>query len=145
MLLVNSKIIKKINLQKVIISQNNLIKSKVNCTYGDATSREVLDSLNVKNVKILISTIPRVDENIFILEYAKLINPKIHVIVTANHVGEAFQLYDFGADYVIVPHVLSGEKISMFLKDMLKSDKHMLKIRKQHIDYLEHLESFGLN
>src|SRR3990167_10958108 len=81
--------LKKLKQDVVILDNNpkviqNLMTTKINCRYGDATSRVILESLNLKSVKIIISTIPDLKVNQFVLNYIKLINPEILVILTAN-------------------------------------------------------------
>jgi len=122
----------------------NLVKRKLACTYGDSTSRAVLDSLKLKNVKILISTIPDLSVNQFILSYAKQINPKIIVILTTNRAQDVLDLYDLGADYVIVPRVISGENMSEMLSKLVKSKNILVGQRKNNIKIIEELQDLGL-
>jgi len=131
--------------KKLIVIDHNptiiekLNQEKVSCIYGDISSREILDKLDFKNLEIVISTVPNDEENMFLIEYIKSINPNIIMIVTADHLGQAFDLYDYGADYVIIPHLLSGEAISGILKRIMKSKKEISKIKQLHLKYLEGL------
>ncbi|MFH1637968.1 MAG: cation:proton antiporter [Candidatus Woesearchaeota archaeon] len=113
-----------------------LIHRKVSCIYGDVTNAEVLRRLNVADARILISTIPKEDDSKIILSYAKNINPKIKVIVTAQHLHQALDLYEAGADYVIVPPIMSGERISYMLHNLLSKRVTFKQIKKSHIKHL---------
>ena len=140
------KTLSRLNKRVIVVDHNpdtikELIKQKVSCMYGDMANREVLDKLEVKDLKFIISTVSNEDENIFLINYAKLLNPKVKVIVTANYVHEAFRLYNYGADYVILPHVLSGERMSSLLRDVLNGKKGLDNIRETHI---KHISSLGL-
>ena len=118
--------------------------TKINCRYGDATSRVILESLNLKSVKIIISTIPDLKVNQFVLNYIKFINPEILVILTANRTKEVLDLYDLGADYVIVPRVISGSNISEMLLKVFKSKKNLGILREENLRVLEKLQSLGM-
>jgi len=142
--------LKKMNKDILVIENNpdiilKLIKNKIPCKYGDGTSRELLKSINIEQAPIVISTLPSCEDNEFILNYIKNKSQKTKVIVLAKHVSQSFRMYDCGADYVIVPHVLSGERVAEILESELKKSKSLHHARKEHINHLEHLESFDLN
>ena len=141
--------LKKLKQDVVILDNNpkviqNLMTTKINCRYGDATSRVILESLNLKSVKIIISTIPDLKVNQFVLNYIKFINPEILVILTANRTKEVLDLYDLGADYVIVPRVISGSNISEMLLKVFKSKKNLGILREENLRVLEKLQSLGM-
>jgi Kef-type K+ transport system membrane component KefB len=88
--------------------------------YGDAGNEDFLQYLRVERSKLVISTIPDMAVNHDILEYLTMRKFKGTVIVTAKRTQEAGELYALGADYVIVPNVLSG----VLFADLLKSKKN---------------------
>ena len=91
---------------------------------------------------MIISTVPNEEDNLFLLQYSKKINPKIRVLVTAKHKYEADKLYEKGADYVIIPHILSGEKVSVILRNILKNRYYTKKIKEKHTKFLSRLSDF---
>ncbi|MBL7101048.1 MAG: cation:proton antiporter [Nanoarchaeota archaeon] len=119
---------------------DNLVKKKISCLYGDIMNTEVLDRLKLENVKMIISTVPKEMDNEFLIEYAKAKNPKVNIFVTSNHVQQALDLYEAGADYVILPHVIGGQKVSGFLVSVVKGKKDLKEIRKRHLKTLLNLE-----
>ena len=121
---------------------NELIKQKVSCIYGDMANREIMKKVDVKKLKFIISTVSNEKDNIFLINYAKLLNPKVKVFVTANHLHEAFRLYNYGADYVILPHILSGERMSHLLKDIMSGKKKVSLLREVHIKHISNLGLF---
>ncbi len=121
----------------------NLIKKRIACLYGDATNLEVLESVNLGSAKILISTVPSLDASIALTEFARLHHQNLKVVVTVEHVSEAFALYDLGADYVIVPHVISGQVMGKIVPEMLNK-KTLAKLKKSHLASLEELDKMGL-
>jgi hypothetical protein len=108
-------------------------------------SHELFHCVPVKQAKIAISTIPEVKDNILLIERLKAINPKIFILVTAEKIHDALKLYDLGADYVLLPQVISGEKGLSIVRDVEKISKNKDKfsrIRSQHIKYLADLHRF---
>ena len=84
---------------------------------------------------------PHEDENLTLLKYVKKLNPKILVFLLANQTHHALNFYSHGADYVIVPQILGGEKVSGLL-DRVISNKNTLKdVRNKHLKTLLSLDS----
>lgn len=120
----------------------SLIERRISCIYGDIINPVILDKINLKELKLVISTVPEEPDNLFLIEKVKKANPNALVFVTADHISEALELYEKGADYVIVPQVLGGERGLAFLKEIIKEKKYTLKAREDHIRYLKDLRSF---
>ena len=116
-----------------------LIDEKIYSIYGDMNHFDVLDELNIKSAKLVISTVPRFEDNSLFLERVKLMNPKIKVIMTSSDVKDAIKLYNLGADFVIIPKLISAERISNYMKTIVEEgDESILdKLRNQEIKFLE--------
>ncbi|MBU0898994.1 MAG: cation:proton antiporter [Nanoarchaeota archaeon] len=100
---------------------NKLRENNINCLYGDADSDELLKTIGLYNAKLLISTIPDSNLTSFMIMKARRFNPKINILARAHTKEDADRLYKAGADYVIMPDVISGEKIvSLLGKFLLK-------------------------
>lgn len=105
-----------------------LIEAKIPVVFGDMGDPEVLESLNLNESKMLISTVPNLTDNKLLIEEVKDRKLNIPVIVRSDSYHEAKALYKFGASFVFVPDVVSGE----FLVEMLKNhlnDKDYFKDR----------------
>jgi voltage-gated potassium channel len=100
-------------------------------------NKEVLDKIKVKSLKTVISTVPNTRDNLFLVRYIKNKNKKINMIVTANHVHQAKRLYRAGADYVILPHIISGEKVASMLKKSTNNKKYFENIKGRNIKRLD--------
>ncbi len=94
-----------------------LIEEGHYCVYGDASDPEVLKSLNLKHLKLAISTLHEFESNLSFLKTIKKINKNARVFVTAYDIEDAIKLYRAGADYVILPHFISGNYIGLMLKN----------------------------
>ena len=132
------KAIKVVDFNPEIIDR--LMKKKISCIYGDIMNTEILNSLKLENVKLVISTIPSETDNEFLIEHVKSKNIKIKIVVTSNHVQQAINLYESGADYVILPHVIGGKKVSGFLTSVVKGKKDLTEVRKKHLRELLNLD-----
>lgn len=128
--------------KNVLVIDNNpeiirsLMKKKVSCIYGDIRNKEIMDQIKLNRIKTIISTVPHEQDNLFLLDYARMKNPKINFFLTANHFHEAKEMYKFGADYVILPHLLTGEKVSMILQKAFKNKGYLKRLTKKHVKLL---------
>ncbi|MBU0461694.1 MAG: cation:proton antiporter, partial [Nanoarchaeota archaeon] len=120
-----------------------LIQRKIPCMYGDISDSEILERLNFKDSHLVISTVNRYEDNLMLLKTAKKQNPRIIVYVTANMIEDALQLYHAGADYVILPHFLGGEKVSSILEDMRVNSYKKMLVKTEHIRELKKRLSLG--
>lgn len=123
---------KKLNKSILVVDFNpelikRLMKEKVHCVYGDISDIEVMDKLDFRNAEMVISTIPDYADNIMLVKKVKNANKKAIVIVTAEDVDDALDLYEKGADYVILPHMLGGEHISLLMQETAKDISKILK------------------
>ncbi len=99
----------------------HLTEKNYPCIYGDAGDAEIIARINPKKVSMLVSTVPSVATNHFLLDKLREVNKKAFVIVTANHVDEALKLYEHGANYVILPHLIGGDHVASIISKMNKS------------------------
>ena len=97
-----------------------LRKSKIPSVFGDASDPELLDTVHVSHAKMVISTIPYLEENLNLIKHVRIAHKKIAMICTANDIDDALLMYKEGADYVILPKLLGGEHLADIL-DKYKS------------------------
>lgn len=84
--------------------------------FGDATEIDFLCDLPIDRAKMIISTMPQADDQMALIKHIRLINEKAIVIANLAHMQFLEELYKVGADYIMMPHLLSG----MWLADVLK-------------------------
>lgn len=95
----------------------HLQKNKIPCIYGDVSDIDFLQELNLKNSKMIISTVKGFDENMVVLKTIKQYNPNLIIVLVSNHIQEALKLYEQGADYVILPHYIGVDHTSLMLEE----------------------------
>jgi hypothetical protein len=116
---------------------NSLIKKKIPCIYGDFINGEVIERVNVKNSETIISTIPDLEDNLLLIKKVRAVS-NAPVFVVANRIDDAIELYKAGANYVILPQVIGGQKGSAIIKKLRGGKKSILSdMKKEHIKYLK--------
>ncbi len=113
-----------------------LVELKQPCLYGDITDDEITERANMEHARMVISTAHDLGDNLTLLKLTKKCNRNIPVIVTANQVKDALHLYEAGADYVILPHLLGGNHLSSML-EKLHID-NIVKLKNPHIRELKY-------
>ncbi len=81
------------------------------CIFGDIGDSEVFEKTNLKEARLIISTVPGVEDDILLLRFLRLVNPRPKLIVRAETEQDALVLYEEGADYVLLPHISSGHHL----------------------------------
>jgi Kef-type K+ transport system membrane component KefB/Trk K+ transport system NAD-binding subunit len=116
---------------------NRLYNQGYECRYGDANDSELLNDLNFRKSKMVISTIPLIDTNILVIKKVREQNKKVVVAVVAHQIDDAIRLYEEGATYVLMPHLLGGKHFSIMIE---KNKFNASKFLKEKIIQLEHLK-----
>jgi Kef-type K+ transport system membrane component KefB/voltage-gated potassium channel Kch len=121
----------------------NLMEEKVPCLYGDAGDLEVLKRINFKRVKMLISTVPNKHTNLYLIKKVKQMSRKTLILVTGSQIEDALELYDRGADYVILPHLLGGDHVSLMMQEIGGDIRKVIKTKITHIKELQKRNGLG--
>lgn len=107
------------------------------CRFGDASNAELLDGLNFSKAKMVISTISDLQTNQLIVEKVKEANTKAIIAVVSHQIESALQLYNEGATYVIMPHLLGARHFSSMIgKHKMEADKFL----EEKIEHIEHIK-----
>ena len=123
-------------------THESLQRLGIKVIYGDVSHLDTLKHAGIHDVKIVVSTIPDKilvgTDNVKLIKLIKTICPQAKIIVTAESSRRALQMYEEGADYVILPHILAAtnliETMTMLLK---KEHNEMTSIIKREIRMLE--------
>lgn len=136
------KSIKKMDKKYLVVDYNPLVIKKlksngITCVYGDANDSEFLSEFDIEDVEMLISTIPDVETNLILFNNFKKRNNTGIVILTANQINDALELYSKGADYVVLPHFLGGNYVSTLIEGSNENFSNLLKEKIIHINELK--------
>ena len=121
----------------------HLTKKGITALYGDVADPEILDIVNLEKARLIISTSQDREDNLHLLSEVKRRKIKAVVIVRAISPQEAKYLYKAGADYVILPEIVSGDFLTQQLRtywpnmDFFKKreDIELRKLRGDHLAY----------
>lgn len=128
--------------EKIVVVDYNpeIIKSLKNsqaiAIYGDMGDLELLAELDLDKAKMIISTVPDLENNLLILKKTNEKNPQSISYTTANTVNEALELYQAGSDYVILPHFLGGEQAALILEETGSNLAKIINNKRDHIKEL---------
>jgi len=120
-----------------------LSKNKIECRYGDVDDEEFLNELNLTETKMIVSTIPEFETNLFLINEIRQINKKAIIIVMSHNIEEANELYAQGATYVIMPHFLGGSHASKMIDEYKLDADKFLKEKEKHLKYLKDKKRLG--
>lgn len=105
-------------------SLKNLKLQGVPCQYGDIGHLEALVHSGLEKSKIIACTIPdhilRGVSNLTLLRELKKIAPNAKIIVTAETLLSAQEMYSEGADYVFIPRIISSRHLADALEAIEK-------------------------
>ncbi|MBW2980978.1 cation:proton antiporter [Candidatus Woesearchaeota archaeon] len=143
-----SRTLRKMKKELLIVDYNpevikRLIREKIPCIYGDVGDIEILERLNLKYAYMIVSTVPDKADSLLLIKKTRLVNKRAIIIVTASQLEDALKLYDTGADYVIMPHFLGGEHVSVMIEDFTGNVNKMIETKVKHIEELRHRQNLG--
>lgn len=121
---------------------SRLSSEKTNILLGDITDYEILELCKLENAKLVVCTIPNLEENLFILNAIRTLKSKPIFIASANSRADTIKLYELDADYVLNPDIIAGE----FLRHMFRSHgfsiARIAKMGKAHFNRMVYLKSY---
>ncbi|MCL4557352.1 MAG: potassium channel protein [Deltaproteobacteria bacterium] len=79
---------------------------------GDGTDEELLNRAGIKRAKGLIAVMANDSDNVYTVLTARDMNPSIFIISRAGESGSISKLYKAGANRVVSPYIIGGEKIA---------------------------------
>ena len=110
-----------------------LTRQHIECLYGDATDQELLAELHMSKAKLVVSTITDYPTNISLLRYTMHHNRDAVFICHADDYNDAALLYEHGAAYVMLPHFIGSERMSMFINRNGLNKASFAQHRKKHL------------
>jgi Trk K+ transport system NAD-binding subunit len=111
--------------------------------YGDATDPDFLDELKIHEATLVVSTVHDLETNLIILSGAKRDGEGPVFMAVAHRISHALELYEAGADYVILPHFLGGEYAASLVRRFSKDVTEIKTVREEHVAHLQARASHG--
>lgn len=85
--------------------------------FGDAADMEFLSELPLEKAKMIVSTLPEQDDQRALIQHVRFRSKRTRIVANLYHTSNLHTLYDAGADYVMMPHLLGGAWMSRVLHD----------------------------
>lgn len=142
-----TKTFKQLNKKFIVVDYDpdvidDLERQNLPYIYGDATDLQLLEEINLETTKFIVSVLTDHSSNVFLLQHLSQHNPKSIVVCHADSVNQAIELYELGANLVVLPHYIGNEKVSGFIKHNGFKKSEFNKYKEKHISYLmNHFES----
>jgi len=114
----------------------------VKVIYGDISHLETLHHAGIHDAKVVISTIPDSilvgTDNLRLMKHIQSLCQHAKIIVTAENSHSALQMYDEGADYVLMPRMIAAQHLCEITERLLCGETTDIAQRKQaHIEHLQ--------
>jgi len=107
--------------------------------FADASDPDVLETANMVDAKMIISTVKDLDDSLALLTLLKQKRIKVPTIVDAETAAQAALLYEAGASYVIFPHFVSGLHLGLLVKKFGNDANTLLKYRSRQGEILKEI------
>jgi len=131
----------KLNKKFLVIDYNpdvakRLSSENIACLYGDVSNIDFLEEIRLDKSKLIVSTIPDRETNLLLLDVIRRKNRSVIIILAARQISDAFEFYEAGADYVILPHFLGGEYVARIIEGAKESKPLYKRVRQKHMKEL---------
>jgi Kef-type K+ transport system membrane component KefB len=90
---------------------------KVHRLFGDISDLDIQEKAKLDSAKVVISTIPDLEDNLLLLKLLNRENRKAKVVMMAMDGRDAKRLYKDGADYVVLPNLAGGRQVAKIISE----------------------------
>jgi voltage-gated potassium channel len=101
---------------------------------GDGTSDEVLKRAGVERARALVSVLPSDADNLYITMSARLLNARVFIVARAEGEEAEQKLLRAGADRVVAPYDIGGNKVAQAVLRPTVLDFVELATRTEHLE-----------
>jgi voltage-gated potassium channel Kch len=123
---------KKIDFAVVDYSPEIIAKLKrrgIPAFFGDAADVEFLDSLPLEKAQMIISTIPEPDDQKTLFDHVRRLSKETLLIGNLHYYLYLEDLYEVGANYVMMPHLVTGEWLANIVRNTKLTENTFKKMR----------------
>ena len=110
----------------------------ISCIYGDVAHADTLRHAGIEGAELVVSSITddilRGTNNLRMLKNIRANCPTAKVMLTTEHIPQALQFYEAGADFVYLPRLHSAPQIAAILKQGLAEGFD--RVRAEEIEHL---------
>lgn len=110
-----------------------------NAQYGDAKDPELINSLDLEGAEMVITTTPDFEANSLVIGETRERNEDAIVLAASYHLEDTIKLYEVGASYVFLPHLLVAKHATSLIQDVGFDQERLKELREDHLERLEKL------
>jgi len=118
----------------------SLSQKGFNVQYGDAKDPELLDSLDLEGAEMVITTTPDFEANSLVIGETRERNEEAVVLAASYHLEDTIDLYEAGASYVFLPHLLVAKQATGLIREIGFDKERLKELRENHLKRLERLK-----
>ncbi len=115
-----------------------LRRKEIKCVYGDIAHMDTLRHAGIEHAELVVSSITddvlRGTSNIKLMKNVRSNAPKTRIVLTTDHIPQALEFYEAGADFVFIPRLYSAAACARILRKGLAEGFD--EFRKQAIGHL---------
>lgn len=104
---------------------------------GDIADSYIQDLAKIDKAKLIISTVPDLNDNLTLIESIRAQNKHTKLIFTAQDEAEALYLYEKKVDYALLPHFIGSLHLAKILEDK-KGFTSLKELKLRHLKALEY-------
>lgn len=112
----------------------DLKEKNLSVLFGDISDLDIQEKVQLEKAKLVISTVPDIEDNLILIERMNYVNKFSKIIVVAQDRQDAKALYKAGADYVVLPHLAGSRQIAKILKE--DSYQNIKDLKEKDLSYL---------
>ncbi|MCB9798771.1 cation:proton antiporter [Candidatus Nomurabacteria bacterium] len=113
--------------------------------FGDAADVEFLETLPLEKSKMIISTLPEYDDQETMVRHVRSKSDKPLIVTNLYDLEHMEELYEAGANYVMMPHLLGGGWVAELLKDKPWTKRTFRLLRQEQKTEMDLRHSHGLH
>ena len=120
----------------VVVDYNPTVHRKlktlgIKVYYGDISNMETLHHARIEGARVVVSTIPDSilvgTNNLKLIRQMQRLCPNARVVVTAENIKSALEMYNEGADFVILPRIITAQAFLPVLETLVRGEERELK------------------
>jgi Kef-type K+ transport system membrane component KefB len=118
-----------------------LTRRGIKCIYGDVSNMDTLHHAHVQSAKIVVCTISdailRGTTNLRLLRQARRLCPDAQVVVAADTIASALELYEQGGDFVYIARLHSAGHMAELIADAVRDEDRFRQCREDELRLLK--------
>jgi hypothetical protein len=132
--------------QILVIDFNPVVLRELNrrgikCIYGDVANMDTLQHAHVQSAKIVVCTISdailRGTTNLRLLRQARRLCPEAQIVVAADTIASAVELYEQGGDFVYIARLHSAGHMADLIANAMRDEDGFRRFREDELRLLK--------